>query len=410
MAILGLPDISMPAKVRISERKNKFIRIFHFSLFRFSLKFRIFARMNARRLHIFLLLLLMTLPASAQKDFFLFKAARSVKNYLDSSVIKSVDSNYIAVPKKPWQLIVRHKIDQMRITMHSVVDDDDVFLDWTPTVVTNAANSVGLWLGYRGYGLGYSFSVSKHSDYNFTIGAVGVSYGINLRLRTINTKDLNADVFLKVKKPIDKEEAEGMNGNFDIELYEPIRVHSLVIDGYYMFNHKRFSYAAAYDQSNEQIRSAGSFMVGALWNAMSVRYNSDKNTSLVDMMKNVGAFKIRQGSIGAGYAYNWVPVRGLLINAMVMPMLTLYNRQVVISYKADYGDTEDDDMLYDENETTHWSRVALTYNARASITYNFERFFFNVYGQWNSRSYKYGHEGDGRVKDWFINTSIGYRF
>ena len=44
------------------------------------------------------------------------------------------------------------------------------------------------------------------------------------------------------------------------------------------------------------------------------------------------------------------------------------------------------------------------------ITYNFERFFFNVYGQWNSRSYKYGHEGDGRVRDWFINTSIGYRF
>lgn len=376
----------------------------------FLIIFRNFATMNTKRLHIFLLLLLMTLPASAQKDFFLFKAARSVKNYLDSSVVKTVDSNYIAVPKKPWQLIVRHKIDQMRITMHSVIDDDDIFLDWTPTVVTNAANSVGLWLGYRGYGLGYSVNVSKRSDYNFTIGAVGVSYGINLRLRTINTKDLNADVFLKVKNPIDKEEAEGMNGNFDIELYEPIRVHSLVIDGYYMFNHKRFSYAAAYDQSNEQIRSAGSFMVGALWNAMSVRYNSDKNTALVDMMKNVGAFKIRQGSIGAGYAYNWVPVRGLLINAMVMPMLTLYNRQVVISYKADYGDTEDDDMLYDENETTHWSRVALTYNARASITYNFERFFFNVYGQWNSRSYKYGHEGDGRVRDWFINTSIGYRF
>lgn len=362
--------------------------------------------MKARRLHILLLLLLMTLSASAQKDFFLFKAARSVKNYLDSSVIKTVDSNYIVVPKRPWQLILRHNIDQMRVIMHSVIDDEYMFLDWTPTIRTNTANTIGLWLGYRGYGLGYSFNLSKRTDYHFSIGAMGVSYGINLRLRSFNSTDLNADVLLKPKNP----EIEGLDGNYDVELSDPLRVHSLIIDGYYMFNHKRFSYAAAYDQSNEQIRSAGSFMAGALWNALSVRYNNNKNMAMVDLMKNVGAFKIRQGSIGVGYAYNWVPVRGLLINAMFMPMLTLYNRQVVISYTPEWGETEEEDVLSNEEETTHWSRVTLTYNARTSITYNFERFFFNVYGQLNSRSYKYGDEGDGRVKDWFINTSIGVRF
>ena len=85
--------------------------------------------MKAKRLHILLLLLLMTLSASAQKDFFLFKAARAVKNYLDSSVIKTVDSNYIVVPKRPWQLILRHNIDQMRVIMHSVIDDEYMFLD-----------------------------------------------------------------------------------------------------------------------------------------------------------------------------------------------------------------------------------------------------------------------------------------
>ena len=307
--------------------------------------------MKAKRWYILLLLLLTTLAVSAQKDFFLFKAARAVKNYVDSSVIKTADSSYIVVPKKPWQLIVRHKIDRMGLKMHSVIDTDEEYMNWTPYVGTRAANSLGLWFGYRGYGLGYSVNLNKRSDTYFTIGAVGSSYGINLRLRTFGMTEFNGDIYLRTKNP----DQELLNGNYDFEILEPIRVHSLIIDGYYMFNHKHFSYAAAYDQSAIQVRSAGSLMVGAMWNAMSVRYNSDKNAALVSLMHDVGAFKVRQGSIGAGYAYNWVPTRGLLING--------------------------------------W-----------------KRFFLNVYGQWNTRSYKYGEEGDGRISDWYVNTSFGLRF
>ena len=364
--------------------------------------------MNAKRLPIFLFLLMMMLSASAQKDFFVTKAARYVKHFLDSSVIKSADSNYIVVPKRPWQVILRHNIDQMRLKMHTVVEDDEMFLDWTPTVRTRTANTIGLWVGYRGYGLGYSFSLSKRTDSHFTLGAVGGCYGVNLRLRKFNTPDLNADIYLKPKIP----EIEAMQGNFDLEINEPLRVHSLSIDGYYLFNSKRFSYAAAYDQSTMQVRSAGSLMVGALWNAMSVRYNSDQNAALVLLMQNVGAFKIRQGSLGIGYAYNWVPVRGLLINALFMPMVTLYNRQVVSYYDTEFVVDEEVSEAYisGEENVSHWSNVTLTYNARASITYNYDRFFFNVYGQLNTHRYHYGDDGDGRVRDWFINTSIGVRF
>ena len=321
--------------------------------------------MKAKRLYILLLLLLTTLAVSAQKDFFLFKAARAVKNYVDSSVIKTADSSYIVVPKKPWQLIVRHKIDRMGLKMHSVIDTDEEYMNWTPYVGTRAANS------------------------------------------TFGMTEFNGDIYLKTKNP----DQELLNGNYDFEILEPIRVHSLIIDGYYMFNHKHFSYAAAYDQSAIQVRSAGSLMVGAMWNAMSVRYNSDKNAALVSLMHDVGAFKVRQGSIGAGYAYNWVPTRGLLINGLFMPMLALYNRQVVVKYKTEFDDEDENyDVIYDEEETTNWSRVTLTFNARASVTYSWKRFFLNVYGQWNTRSYKYGEEGDGRISDWYVNTSFGLRF
>lgn len=35
----------------------------------------------------------------------------------------------------------------------------------------------------------------------------------------------------------------------EVKLIDPIHVNTLIADGYYMFNGKKFSYAAAYDQS-----------------------------------------------------------------------------------------------------------------------------------------------------------------
>jgi hypothetical protein len=103
-----------------------------------------------------------------------------------------------------------------------------------------------------------------------------------------------------------------------------------------MFNGKRFSYAAAYDQSSIQIRSAGSFMLGLMWFQTSIDYARPLNALLIQILDGVGRIKLHEGSIGLGYAYNGVPMKNLLINITAMPMLVVYNRTKAYLYESNY--------------------------------------------------------------------------
>jgi hypothetical protein len=70
---------------------------------------------------------------------------------------------------------------------------------------------------------------------------------------------------------------------------------------------------------------------------------------------------------------------------------------------------QDDITLEEVSSTTKYGKISLNIDARASITYNFDRFFLNVYGQvnhWNNKI------DNNRIKltDWYVNASLGYRF
>lgn len=55
---------------------------------------------------------------------------------------------------------------------------------------------------------------------------------------------------------------------------------------YYIFNHRRFSYPAAYSQSTVQRRSAGSMLLGIGYTEHELEVNWDKLTNLVDEKLN----------------------------------------------------------------------------------------------------------------------------
>lgn len=359
----------------------------------------------------FLLVLcsLFCLSVHAQKESWLKRTLHGIKNHMDSSVVKGVDPNYIIAPERPWQVITRYNIDQMRLKVGSLInesiDDTELTMNLDSWLRTGTAHRIGLWVGYRGYGIGYSVNTGKQDGLYFTAGLTGGAYGLNIRLRTFSTKDLEFSL-----SGIDAdgyqfdERAEG-------HLYQPIRVRSLIIDGYYLFNGKHFSYTAAYDQSNIQLRSAGSLMAGAMWHNTTIKYDDNENAAFVSLMHDVGSIKIRQGSIGVGYAYNWVPTKGLLVNAMFMPMLTLYNKQKLTLYDVHLENSLEviNDRITFREYQYYTSSIALTYNARMSLTYNWKRIFFNVYGQWNHYRFNNGYSDYGHINDWLVNTSLGVR-
>lgn len=348
------------------------------------------------------------------------KTLKKVGALLDTLSVKGVDRNYIDAPKEPWQIIVKGNINQSDLKMRATGDIDIVSYKAEPRLKTEPSKYIGLWAGYRGYGLGYTINTGGDKGSYFTIGATGGSYGVNVRVHSFENNrpsfSFSTDFDDLINEDIDIEEEE-------VELEDPIRVHTVIADAYYLFNGKRFSYAAAYDQSVIQKKSAGSIMAGAMFYYGKIDYATKNNAELIYLMRGLGKVKLWQGSVGAGYAYNWVPVKGLLVNAMAMPMLTLVNRIKVYAFKTNVEDVmnqyEDDEYPSDEEllaqyEITPLTRksynsgIAVNFDARISVTYNFGRYFVNAYGQFNN--FRYTHEDNrGRLNDWFVNAAFGVR-
>lgn len=94
-----------------------------------------------------------------------------------------------------------------------------------------------------------------------------------------------------------------------------LTLKSLNVNVYYAFNHRRFSYPAAFTQGYIQRRSAGSFMLAVSGQGQKAVTKSDYESVL--KVTNIG--------IGAGYGYNWVPSRHWLLHLSALPTLIVYS-------------------------------------------------------------------------------------
>lgn len=381
---------------------------------------------------IILIALLCSIHASAQPVI-----VKKVMQFLDTMCVNGLDHRYIDAPQKPWQIMVQGNVNQTDLKMESTIDGGYLFGDvkgnmqWEPRVRTAVSSYVGLWAGYRGYGLGYSVNVGGDKGSIFKIGATGGAYGVNLRIHKFKTDEPS------VKYRYTDVSGQQMDGGGTFDLLDAMDVKTVTLDAYYLFNRKRFSYCAAYDQSVFQKRSAGSFMVGAMYYNSRISYDEGMNADFILMMGDIGKIKQTQFSIGPGYAYNFVPCKGLLISALAMPMVTLYNRLDVWYYNSNLREAIVDDIdnpeptepdldytdyrIYpsegpqkitrpetkDYKDTTH-GKISLTFDARLSLTYNFGDWFINAYAQLYRFPFKYDST-TGNLNDWFVNACFGIR-
>ena len=347
---------------------------------------------------------------------------KKVGTKIDSMSVKGLDRNYIDAPERPWQVIVRGNVMQTIVSMNTHGNIVGQEYSAKPTLKTTPSQYIGLWAGYRGYGVGYTVNVGGDKGSYLTFGATGGAYGINVRIHSFDNSNpsfnLNSDL-------LSENDLDAMN---QVQLTDPIHVETVMVDGYYLFNGKKFSYAAAYDQSLIQKRSAGSLMAGFMYNYTHIDFASDSNGDLIYLMGGLGKVKLWQGSAGVGYAYNWVPARGLLINVMAMPMLTFVNKLKAYGYGTNIEELMEDpmfwnrDISYDEWDKWYYANVHVTpmgdetfnsglsigFDARMSLTYNVGNLFFSAYGQFNNIRYHHNNT-KGYLDDWFINTSVGIR-
>ena len=398
--------------------------------------------MKCRICMVFLLLIPLSVSAGdggdKKKVPGILKPVMWVKTLIDSMAVATVDRSYIEQPKKAWAVEWRNEASGNLLKMTA---DFPLEQGSTGSLTTKNSNgfsaSTGLWLGYRGYGLGLSKELTHGDGSTISFGAMGGSFGINLRINSYHNSEPQVRLkFSSAEKTLDEKE--------HAKLDDPIHVRSLFLDGYYMFNGKHFSYAAAYDQSLIQKRSAGSLMAGAMYYHSRVSFDDSSNWPLIAFMRGVGKFKFTQASVGIGYAYNWVPAKGWLISAQAMPMLQFYNRIKANSYSlkyhgidftkmlednfeefimemddndyegddaGGYDDTDDDAgfSIAEKDEYKANNYIGFNFDARLAVIYNWSNFYIRVYGHYNR--FRYSNDvGYGRMSEWRAYASLGLRF
>lgn len=420
-----------------------------------------------KKIIVSLSLLLVTAIGMAQTESGKNNLLTKAKSFADRSMVHGVDTNYIKTPEHPWQVSIKSRVAQTDLQMHSVVDGAELFdgegmmpfikgvgdMATDPRFMTRVSTSLGMKVGYKGLSASYSFPVGGDKSQNISLKSTGNWYAVNLRWHKYKTKTARTHYAGAVigREMVDYDdesdqiifqdtgEAYAWDDTDKEELPSPISIKTLIFDGFYIFNHKNFSYAAAYNQKTIQARSAGSPIVGLMGYYSDFDYDDRRNAELIYWMDGIGRLRQYQLSVGAGYAYNFVPAKGWLISAMAMPMVTLMNRTRINTYNSNFKDLAnehllemalkemlseeglidltDDDLdndFSDECEIqstgghSRNNRIALNFTTRLSITYNWSRYFINANGQFNNFNYK--HKAmHGHLNDWYINASVGVR-
>jgi hypothetical protein len=357
------------------------------------------------------------------------------QQYLDAKAKAAVDARYIEVPEKPWRVILRYKENAVDVDYSQSVDipGTNDHSDWNLNFEPPVASSVGFWVGYRGTGFSFAKSLTKNAGRYYSVTSAGANYGFNFRLRRFNTQDAKFS-------STDFENGQTTQYDTAFSMPSPVWIRSVYINGYYVFNGRHYSQAAAYTQSVIQRRSAGSFLLGATWYQSSFDYSDIRNFLFMIVGHGIYRAKVHQANLGLGYGYNWVPLRNLTVNVMAMPTISLYNR--VKAYKYDmnydispkelvdnYGDWNPEtktwangkshkplEMATEDPQFDYWeiepdvnnSMLQLNLDLRLGIAYNWSNYFIGAQAQYNNFNYK-NDNGKVNIYDAYARLSFGVR-
>lgn len=163
---------------------------------------------------------------------------------------------------------------------------------------------VGIGLGFSwhnssiSFGYGFDFMRDKEKGKTKSLDFQYHHYG----------RKYVADFYFLKYKGFYIDEKSGKDDK-EIELCPDLTINQYGVAGQYVFNGNKFSYKATFDQSERQLKSAGSFILGG--SAFLTEIKSD-SSFIVDEKKDFRNFQI---GVSAGYAYTWIIKKNYFITA-----------------------------------------------------------------------------------------------
>jgi len=264
--------------------------------------------MNRRFFVVLILLFAMVSDSAAQK-----LTQRQRRERMDSVLAARYykipyDTNYVVRPQ--GRLTLKVRMNQTGNSIHAKGTVNGLYSK--ADLSTSHKTTFSLAAIYRGIGVGFAVNPAKwkgiYKDYEFNLNYY--SNRLSLDLSYQRSESLAGDI-------------KGDRGEQHL-LDEDLKMKVLNMVGYYAFNHRRFSFPAAFTQSYIQRRSAGSWLAGISYQGGSIE-TTDK---LKERNPNAPDVRIYLGhiGIGGGYGYNWVLGKKWLLHFSMLPTFVVYNR------------------------------------------------------------------------------------
>ena len=264
--------------------------------------------MNRRFFVVLILLFAMVSDSAAQK-----LTQRQRRERMDSVLAARYykipyDTNYVVRPQ--GRLTLKARMNQTGNSIHAKGTVNGLYSK--ADLSTSHKTTFSLAAVYRGIGVGFAVNPAKwkgiYKDYEFNLNYY--SNRLSLDLSYQRSESLAGDI-------------KGDRGEQHL-LDEDLKMKVLNMVGYYAFNHRRFSFPAAFTQSYIQRRSAGSWLAGISYQGGSIE-TTDK---LKERNPNAPDVRIYLGhiGIGGGYGYNWVLGEKWLLHFSMLPTFVVFNR------------------------------------------------------------------------------------
>ena len=211
-----------------------------------------------------------------------------------------IDTAYVTRPKTKWTLAARLNISGAKLETMGVTSGQK----FNSEITADYKSTLSVGVSYLGFSLSAALNpaklVGKYRDFELNFNSYGRHFGYDI-------------IFQDAHNFTGWHDMEGMDR---IELpANMLSVRTLNLNGFYIFNGRRFSFPAAFTQSYFQRRSAGSFLVAVSGMGQHTTLKWEQETQI--KMTNIG--------IGGGYGYNYVPSRDWLLHISATPTFIVYS-------------------------------------------------------------------------------------
>ena len=256
----------------------------------------------------------------------------------------SYDTNYVVRPEGRLTLKLKGNQTGNSIRAKGIVHD----LNFKSHLSTSYKTTISIAGTYRGLSASYSINPAKlagfYEDYELNVNYYASRFCIDASYQRSSS--------LSGNMTLGENSFRMESGEADMKVFN--------ITGYYVFNHRRYSVSAAYNQSYIQRRSAGSWLAGLSYQGGSIKTSDERKEQKPDSPDvRIGVGHI---GIGGGYGYNLVLGKKWLLNLTLLPTFVVYNRNKL--------------TINDESRHAGRMKFNMLFNERAAVVYNFSSRYF----------------------------------